>query len=209
MARNKRKINQREKMKNTMYKHGIYLISTDDKGTPFLADNKYLLLYFEEKKAYESVKELSNIYGNGNIYVFKLENNALFYEKMWNCGITEFIADGESRIYDMKEFLDLPKKNRGASYSQEIIESQPSKKETTQEIKIVIKYWFSLFVTVCVICGISAMVTYILQTILEVKLNGLINVLACIGVASGIVARLGAHAEKVECKGNIRTQCEI
>jgi len=210
MAKNKktsmaqRKENTINKKKQLMLNNEIYIISVDEQGTPFLVNNQYLLLYFKKESADEAAQGFCKLYGDGKILAFKIENNIQFFEMMWNCGIPEFILNGDSNIYNIGTYFKLSKKPTNMSKGLEIKNQQPvriGKFSLRKNIKI--KEWFSVFSNISLACGLGLWImTFIFNVIIKQELEyDFVSSLRLFfwlfffggGIISGFVAVIGAR----------------
>jgi len=197
-------IKARDQMEQMMLNNEIYIISVDEQGTPFLVNNQYLLLYFKKESADEAAQGFCKLYGDGKILAFKIENNIQFFEMMWNCGIPEFILNGDSNIYNIGTYFKLSKKPTNMSKGLEIKNQQPvriGKFSLRKNIKI--KEWFSVFSNISLACGLGLWImTFIFNVIIKQELEyDFVSSLRLFfwlfffggGIISGFVAVIGAR----------------
>lgn len=89
----------------------MYLISVDNKETPFLANGEIILLYSQKEKADEAVKGFCRLYGAGCVQCVKLDKPKIFLKKYASHGINSYIVDGSSQVYSIiKRFSPYPQK---------------------------------------------------------------------------------------------------
>lgn len=114
----------------------MYIISIDDKGTPFLLDGEVILLYSKKEKADEAVRGFCRLYGVGSVQCVKLSDPQSFWPKVGSCGINGYIVDGDSEIYSIVKKISLnPKK---IIRKNSLLSLQPNKKKRIKKKTITI-----------------------------------------------------------------------
>lgn len=90
----------------------LYLISVDEEETPFLINGSLTIIYTDKEAAESFANTLATSYNNSTIKASLLQDNQLFFAKMWACGYLSFLLNGNGKIETFSHYINKSLKQK-------------------------------------------------------------------------------------------------